>query len=126
MARVKRELTIADLVLLKYIKEQPDTPKKALWNPRGSGGYWNLCLEMLGLISEGYCSRVTSDHRFASTIATLKHCGLLEQGRKYRATRSADDVFSMLDKDEKKWPLVLPLDEHGLRDWDKAQYWQDK
>lgn len=125
MARIKHELTIADLVLLKYIKEQPDTPKALLWKSGGKG-YWNLALEMLGLVEAGMCGKCSSDHRFASTISTLKFCGLLEQGRKYRATPSADAVLAMLGKDEKLWPLVLPLDEHGVRDWNRAQFFEDK
>lgn len=122
MAQVRNELLLTDLVLLKLIMDNPCLHKHELWSP--TGGLWNKTLKPL--VDAGHCGYVTADRRFASAIETLRFCGLLHNEPPYRATEAATTLFYTLQKSMKRWPLILPLNEDGSRDFDHAQYFEKK
>lgn len=118
MAQIKKNLALADLVLLKLIRQYPNLHKSELWQVHG--GLWNMSLKPL--VESGHCAYVTADRRFASAIDTLRFCGLLQEEYPYVATEAAEVMFLSLPKSERRWPLVIPLMEDGTRDWSKAEY----
>ncbi len=119
MARIKSELVLADLVLLRVIAQHPCVPKRALWGPHHAG-LWNKALKPL--VEMGRCGWVASDYRFNDTIATLRHCHLITNDPPYEVTREAERLLFVLPKSVKRWPVILPLCPNGERDWDAAEY----
>ena len=121
----KNELTVADLALLKVIQEHPDCTKAQLWQTRGRG-LWNTYLRVSNLIRLGRCDVVTSDHRFAASIATLRHAKLLADTPHYRISDAGERVFWTLRKHPPQWPLVIQLDVDGTLIWESAQFYNPK
>lgn len=119
MAQVKSSLVLADLILLRVIAQNPCVTKRELWGVR-CAGLWNKALKPL--VEAGKLSYVTSDHRYGSSIATLRWCGLLMQTPPYEITRDAEKLLSALPKRVKQWPLCVGLYPDGSRAWDTAQY----
>ncbi len=111
MSWKKANLYFADLALLYILNDHFETTGSTPTKEALMDDLWNVVMEMMGAIDEGYAQPVTSSQRFEVAIRSMRALGLVEPQGKFLLTPKGRTFVQdhLTLSDWRNWPVMIPI-----------------